>query len=117
MSHLIFKLNSVPEDEAQEIRQLLENAEIPFYETDSGRWGLGFAAIWVKEKSFLEQAKQIINDYQQERYQRVRQEHEAQEEAGEKISRVEFFMNAPVKFSLLIIFAVLLAYFTVAPFF
>jgi len=117
MSHLIFKLNSVPEDEAEEIRQLLENAEIPFYETDSGRWGLGFAAIWVKEKFFQEQAKQIISEYQQERYQRISEEHKAQEKAGEKISRSEFFMNAPIKFSLLIVFALLLAYFTVAPFF
>jgi len=117
VSNLIFKLNSVPDDEAEEIRQLLENAEIPFYETDSGRWGLGFAAIWIKEKEFLDQAKQIINDYQQERYQRITSEHKAQEEAGEKISRIEFFMQTPIKFSLLIIFAVLLAYFTVAPFF
>ena len=117
MSRLIFKLNSVPEDEADEIRQLLENAEIPFYETDSGRWGLGFAAIWLKDKDLFESSKQIINDYQKERYQRVNDEHRAQEEAGEKISRIEFFKNAPIKFSLLIVFAVLLAYFTVAPFF
>ena len=117
MSHLVFKLNSVPEDEADEVRDLLENANIPFYETNSGRWGLGFAAIWVKEKEFASAAKELVDNYQKERYQRIRAEHQEQEEAGEKISRLEYFMQSPIKFTILISFALALAYFTVIPFF
>ena len=117
MSHLIFKLNSVPEDEADEIRQLLEEADISYYETETGRWGLGLAAIWVKEKSLVKQAKELIDTYQKERYLRVQEEHQKMEETGEKISRLEFFMQSPIKFTLLIGFALALAYFTVIPFF
>ena len=117
MSHLIFKLNGVPEDEASEIRQLLDEADILFYETDSGRWGLGFAAIWTKEQEILELAKNLIQEYQMSRYQKVTEEHHKIEQAGEKISRFEFFLTSPIRFSLLIIFAGALAYFTVVPFF
>ena len=117
MSNLIFKLNSVPEDEAEDIRQLLHQAEIQFYETDSGRWGLGYAAIWCQDKDHLIRSQEIIENYQNERYQRVRSEHQAIEESGNQLSRLEFFLASPVKYSLLLIFSGLLAYFTVAPFF
>ncbi len=117
MTYLVFKLNSVPDDEADEVRALLNEHEIIHYETDSGRWGLGFAAIWMKKDEQLEQAKSLIREYQQERYQRVKSELDALEQSGEKISRLKFFMQAPIKFSLLILFASALAYFTVIPFF
>jgi len=117
MSHLLFKLNGVPEDEADEVREILASAEIDFYETDSGRWGLGYAAIWTREESSVESAKQMIQQYQTERYQRVKSEHDSLELAGEKITRLEYFMQSPIKFAILLIFAGLLAYFTVIPFF
>lgn len=117
MSYLVFKLNGVPEDEANDVRQLLDDAEIQFYETDSGRWGLGSAGIWMKDKEQLENAKSLIEDYQTERYQRVKSEHDALAESGEQISRLEFFLRSPIRFSILLIFAGLLAYFTVIPFF
>jgi len=117
MSNLIFKLNSVPDDEANEIRELLDKEELPFYETDSGRWGLGFAAIWIKDKDLAISAKELIKQYQIERYERITSEHKEQELAGEKISRFEYFMQSPIKFSILISFALALAYFTVIPFF
>ena len=117
MSYLVFKLNGVPEDEANDVRQLLDDAEIQFYETDSGRWGLGSAAIWMKDKEQLDNAKSLIDDYQTERYQRVKSEHDALAESGDRISRLEFFLSSPIRFSILLIFAGLLAYFTVIPFF
>lgn len=117
MSHLVFKLNGVPDDEANDVRQLLDDAEIQFYETDSGRWGLGYAAIWMKDKEQLDSAKSLIENYQTERYLRVKSEHDALEKSGERISRLEFFLNSPIRFSILLIFAGLLAYFTVIPFF
>ncbi len=117
MSYLLFILNGVTEDVANDVRQLLDDAEIQFYETDSGRWGLGSAAIWMKDKEQLESAKSLISDYQTERYQRVKSEHDALAESGDRISRLEFFLSSPIRFSILLIFAGLLAYFTVMPFF
>ncbi len=117
MSHLLFKLSGVPEDEAEDIRDLLESAEIEWYETDSGRWGLGYAAMWTREESKVERAKELIKAYQIERYQKAQSELEQLEQSGQKISRLEFFMQSPIKFTLLVIFAGLLGYFTVVPFF
>lgn len=117
MSYLVFKLNSVPEDEANDVRQLLEDHKINFYETDSGRWGLGYAAIWMKDDALLEKAKSLIQEYQHQRYQRATSELDALKQSGQKISRLDFFMSSPIRFTMLIIFAGLLAYFTVMPFF
>jgi len=117
MPHLIFKLNGVPEEEANEVRQMLDESEIPFYETDTGRWGLGYAAIWTQDKEIIDRAKNLVQEYQRSRFQRITEEHQKIEQMGEKISRLEFFLTSPIRFTLLIIFAVLLAYFTVAPFF
>ncbi|MFT6732498.1 MAG: hypothetical protein ACJAS9_000678 [Polaribacter sp.] len=117
MPHLLFKLNSVPEDEANEVRQVLDDAEIFFYETDSGRWGFGFSGMWTKDDSQLDEAKSLIQAYQIERYQEVTEKRLKLEESGQQISRINYFMTSPIKFSVLIIFASLLAYFTVIPFF
>ncbi len=117
MAHLLFKLNGVPEDEAEEVRILLEDNEIDCYETDSGRWGLGYAAIWMRDKERLEHAKQLIQTYQHERFNRVSQEHQQALESGQRISRLAYFLQSPIRYSILIIFAAALAYFTVIPFF
>ena len=117
MAHLIFKLRNVPDDEAEEVRCLLEDNEIYYYETDSGRFGLGFAAMWMKDDEQLEQAKELIQQYQVERYQQATSNLEALDESGERVSRLEFFMTKPIRFSILLIFASALAYFTVIPFF
>ena len=117
MAHLVFKLNGVPDDEANDVRQLLDDAEIQFYETDSGRWGLGYAAIWMKDKEQLDSAKSLIDGYQTERFQRAKLELEALKQSGDRVSRLAFFLSSPIRFSLLLIFAGLLAYFTVIPFF
>ena len=117
MSHLVFKLNNVPDDESNEIRRLLDDLEIEYYETDTGRWGLGFAAIWLPKEDHLEKAKDAIEQYQKERCERVRSEHKALDDSGENITRFQYFMTSPIKFSILLIFAGALAYFTVLPFF
>ncbi len=117
MSKLLFKLNQVPEDEAADIRQLLNENDIKFYETDSGRWGLGFAAIWLEQGQSFDQARALIDQYQQQRAQRLRDNVQLEKEQGKQISKFEAFQQTPIRSSLLLIFAGLLAYFTVIPFF
>ena len=41
MAMLLFKLNNVPDDEAMDVRQLLDDNGIHYYETDAGRWRVG----------------------------------------------------------------------------
>ncbi|WP_444994982.1 DUF6164 family protein [Aliikangiella sp. IMCC44359] len=117
MAKLLFKLNSVPDDEANEIRALLESANIDFYETSPGNWGLSFAAIWLNQEQQFEEAKQLIDKYQFERYMRVRQELAELKEANQNITYWLAFKRSPFKIIAVMIFVCAIFYFSVIPFF
>lgn len=74
MAKLLFRLNHVEEDEANDVRGLLEKADIEFYETDAGRWRISVAAIWLRHNEDFERARALLDEYQQERRQRLQQE-------------------------------------------
>ena len=67
MAKLLFRLNGVNEDEAEDVRTLLQDAGIEFYETDEGRWRISVAAIWLRHNDDYEQARGLLDQYQQER--------------------------------------------------
>ena len=39
MAKILFRLNGVSDDEANDVRELLSNNAIDFYETSPGNWG------------------------------------------------------------------------------
>lgn len=51
MSKLLFKLRGVPDDEADEIRALLAEKQIEYYETSAGNWGISLPALWLQDDS------------------------------------------------------------------
>ncbi|MBL4797952.1 MAG: hypothetical protein JKY50_11105 [Oleispira sp.] len=69
MTKLLFNMHGVPDDEIQDIRELCESHEFDVYETEVGRWGIGLAAIWLKNEDQLVAAKTALEEYQQTRYQ------------------------------------------------
>lgn len=71
MSKLLFRLHNVPDDEANDIRELLDAGGIDYYETDDGRWRVGVAAIWIKDDSRFDHARGLIDAYQADRYRTV----------------------------------------------
>lgn len=117
MANLLFKLNNVPDDEAEEIRLILDEAEIDYYETTSGNWGLFFAAIWLKNDKQLAQAKELIKTYQQERFTKAKAEQQAKRESGEQLSWLQAFKNHPIKIIAVIIFSCALMFFSTLPFY
>ncbi len=78
MSKLFFKLNGVPEDEADDVRGLLEDADIDFYETSAGNWGVSLAAIWLNDEAQLERAQSLLDEYQQARQFTAREQFQVQ---------------------------------------
>lgn len=84
MAALLFRLTQVPEDEAEGIRQLLDEAKFDIFETSAGFWGLGVAAIWLRNNDELPQARKLIDDYQQQRATKMRADYEARVAAGEE---------------------------------
>ncbi len=117
MAKLLFKLNNVPDDEADEIRALLDQGEFDYYETSAGIWGLSFAAIWLKDEQQLDAAKEVINHYQIERSQRVHQEYEKLKASGQQVTRWQAFKRSPIKVVAVIIFISAVLYFSIIPFY
>lgn len=66
---MVFALKHVPDDEADDIRALLTENEIDFYETSAGRWQISLAAIWVRNDEDFVRARTLINADQQQRQQ------------------------------------------------
>lgn len=67
MSVLFFRLNGVPADEANDVRDLLADNHIEFYETSAGNWGVSMPAIWLYHPEDLRLAQPLLDDYQQQR--------------------------------------------------
>jgi hypothetical protein len=72
MATLLMNLRNVPDDEAAEIRALLEANRIEFYETPVNRWGISAGGIWLVDGDSLEEARRLLADYQDERQRRAR---------------------------------------------
>lgn len=77
MSKLLLNLRMVLEDEADDVRAMLEANRIDFYETSPSRWGISHGGIWVTHDQDLAQAKSLMASYQVQRRERVRAERSA----------------------------------------
>ena len=74
MSKLLFRMRNVPDDEAQEVRELLDANDIEYFETFSGNWGISLPAIWLPREEQFAAARSLLDHYQAERAMRVREE-------------------------------------------
>lgn len=77
MSRLLLNLRHVPEDEADDVRALLDANGIAFYETTPGPWNISVGGIWVKQDADVAEAKRLMADYQRQRAARARADHAA----------------------------------------
>ena len=97
MATLLFRLRHVPEDEAEEVRALLEHHNIDFYETSAGNWRISMPAIWIKDDEKLAQAMQLLDQYQQTRCLTARARYEQLRKTGEHPTLWKNFRDAPFK--------------------
>lgn len=67
MSILFFNLRGVPNDEADDVRELLNAHDIAYFETSAGMWGISLPAIWLYDEDDLSMARELFDDYQQQR--------------------------------------------------
>lgn len=83
MAKLLLNLRHVPDDEADEVRDMLAKYDIPYYETPPNRWGITVGGIWVRDDDRVGEAKALMAEYQQERHERALADREARRLAGE----------------------------------
>ena len=77
MSKLLLNLRNVPDDEADDVRAMLDTHAIAFYETRPSIWGISGGGIFVTEDAEIVEAKRLMADYQRQRQTRARAEYEA----------------------------------------
>lgn len=77
MATLLFRLGNVPEEEADEVRHLLDRHGFDTFESRAGFWGLGVAAIWLRDKNDYDAARGVLDAYQRGLAERLREEREA----------------------------------------
>ena len=116
MSVQIMRLRGVPEDEADEVRELLSANKLEFYETPAGNWGISTAAIWLKNKEQLESAKKLIEKYQTERGISQRRKYEEPKKSGDNKTLLDAFTESPLKFIAYLIFVGFIIYVSTKPF-
>ena len=68
MTVLLFALRGVPDDEADEVRELLTEQEIDYYETSAGNWGISMPALWLRDRGQLQEARELLANYQRQRF-------------------------------------------------
>jgi len=98
MAKLLFRLRHVPDDEADDVRALLEEQGIDYYETSPGNWGISMPALWLRDESQYEHAASLLTDYQQERARRMREEYLEQCRQGEAPTLLQSFKRQPGRF-------------------
>jgi hypothetical protein len=113
MAKLLFKLRGVPDDEADEVRQLLEAHGMPVYETTAGTWGTGVPAIWLQDESRLDAARALLDGYQRERAQRMRSDYAEQKRRGEHRRMRDLFRERPLQFIAAILATIAVIYISV----
>lgn len=97
MAKLLLNLRHVPDDEADDVRRMLTEHRIAFYETDPGRWWISAGGIWVRHDSDVPEAKRLMADYQAGRAQRARAEHEQAVREGRAETFGDVWRRDPVR--------------------
>lgn len=116
MSALLFKLRNVPEDEANDIRELMEQHNIDIYETSAGNWGISMPGIWVQDESELPKAKSLLDDYQQTRAVKAREAYEEDRRLGRTPSLLQTIQKRPLAIAGIVLFCLFVLYVMISPF-
>jgi hypothetical protein len=96
MTILLFPLRGVPEDEAEEVRELLTEQDIDFYETSAGNWGMSMPALWLRDDADLEKARHLLNAYQQQRFLTSREDYLQRKKSNQQKTLVKAFIEKPL---------------------
>lgn len=116
MGTQLMKLRNVPDDEAHEIRALLHENDIDFYETSPGLLGFSTPAIWLKEPEQLDQAKQLLQTYQEQRCRQARESYAQQIASGQQRTFASMAKENPIRFLGYLALIALILYFSIKPF-
>ncbi|WOD29455.1 DUF6164 family protein [Alloalcanivorax xenomutans] len=116
MTTLLLNLRRVPDDEADEVRALLERHDIPFYETTPSLWGVSAGGIWLTRPEDRQRAQALMAEYQQERGQRQRAAYEEARRLGTAPTLWRRLREQPVQALAMLLAVIALLLITLLPF-
>lgn len=116
MPALVFRLRNVPTDEADAVRQLMEENNIDWYETSAGNWGIAMPGIWVNESEEMPKARALIDSYQQERSALQRSHYEQTIESGQASTLLHRLRQHPFRTIGIFAFCLFILYVSINPF-
>lgn len=116
MAKLLLNFRHVPDDEILEVRELLEENQIDYYETKPSRWLISFGGIWVRDDDQIEDAKALMAEYQKRRKERADAEYEEKRRTGELETAGQRYRHNPAKFLLALAGIGAVLYFMAYPF-
>jgi len=114
-THLL-NLRGVPDDELDEIRELLGGNQIDFYETPAGNWGISSPSLWLNDDGQMEVARGLLEDYQQQRAQRAREAYRRLQQEGRAERMIDRIWYQPWRVLLMIALIALVLYVSISPF-
>ncbi len=112
----LFSLSQVPDDEAEEVRDLLTKNGIDFYETHAGGWGISTPALWLYDDSREAEARALLDAYQQRRQTEARAVYEALCREGVQPTWRSRVWQHPLRALLLTLLLAFILYVTLSPF-
>lgn len=103
MANLLLNLYQVPDDEADDVRALLNEHAIVFYETRPNRWGISHGGIWITEDAQFAQAQLLMAQYQDQRRQQARDAYAEAKRDGTAPTFASLLRDQPMRVLLVLI--------------
>lgn len=114
MPKLLLSLRLAEDDEADEVRELLDAHAVDWYETRPGFWGISAGGIWLRDLERAAEVKALLDDYQRRRSERVRGEHAVAVREGRAPTFIGALRADPRGMLLKLVAAALLVVLTIA---
>lgn len=120
MPRLLLNLRNVPDDEIEDVRELMDEHGIECYDTPPGPLGITAGGIWLKNPDDYDRARALVDEYQHERGERARSEWRSAQARGEAETLISTIRRNPFKtllvlaasvFILMVLFAPVVAFF------
>lgn len=116
MTTLLMNLRHVPDDEADEVRALLAEHGIGFYETPPSRWGISMGGIWLRDDTEAARARQLLAEYQAERARRMRAAYDERRRQGTAETLADSVRRQPLRVLAYAAIVGLILYLLITPF-
>lgn len=116
MAVQLFVLKNVPEDEVEQVRSLLTDHAINFYETPERIRGLSVPAIWLPDAAELPKARALLDAYASERATTAQENYQALKQRGEARGFADIIREHPLRFIAYCGAIVAVLYFSITPF-